>query len=505
MKWLVLPFAAVVAVVSHKDAPAPAAGPAAGPVAAAPASGPPSMETLHIKFEIMNFNYYDLTKETCPEKVTKKHKKHHKGKPINPKPAAKKEKEEKATGIDVDMDMPSMPDTGLEVDLPSAPADVTAQPPWMKKGGQAGPATPPKPAPPQKAHADKAIDEVQGHANNIENQIKGLGVGGGKSGLPWMKNKEKSFLQVEGQTQLGACVASQALGETTSTECTTIMDVLRDTVKETVRGIIDCLYMQSISTGGPAPGPAPMSLPPPPPVAPASISPSGPAPASFLMTKRAAAPGPATATAPAPSPMTIGPPPRPDVNIFVTFQPGRKVGNGKSIIVEVAFLDTPGNGVDDVAAGKPFVEWAEKSGLLNHELGAALKTVTGIKPKLKKFAMTTEIVEQWDINKCEAHIKDLVDDFTLHYTRAQVPMALYNECTNFMTKMSFSHDYVLDPRDTARCRRVTRKLEHKWDYGKNTEEKDFEGMCVHACEGKYGRNAPQCNIKHGDGLLNQPL
>ena len=29
-------------------------------------------------------------------------------------------------------------------------------------------------------------------------------------------------------------------------------------------------------------------------------------------------------------------------------------------------------------------------------------------------------------------------------------MALYNECTNFLTKMSFSHDYVLDPQDTVR-------------------------------------------------------
>jgi len=193
------------------------------------------------------------------------------------------------------------------------------------------------------------------------------------------------------------------------------------------------------------------------------------------------------------------------VRVFVTFAPGRKVGTGRSTIVQIIFHDTPGNGIDDVAAVKPFLAWTREAGIFSHQLEHALGVVTSIKPRIKKVNIATEVIEQWNINKCESHIKDIVDDFTLHYTRAQVPMALYNECTNFMTRMSFSHDYVLDPMDTRRCKRATRKFEKKWNYGKNAEEKDFEGMCFQACEAKYGRNAPTCNIHAGDGLINQPL
>jgi len=296
------------------------------------------------------------------------------------------------------------------------------------------------------------------------------------------------------------CYAPQDLGETTSTECTSIQDVLRDAIKETVRGMISCLFEQSIS-GSPAPGPAPMALPAPVAVAPESLLPAAGPAASFLMSKPTKAAQPAPAPAPSPGPSA---PQEPDVNIFVTFTQGRKVGAGMSTIVNIVFLDTPANGIDDVAVAKPFLEWAS-AGLLNHQMDHALQEVTNIKPKIHKVKMTTEMIEQWNVEKCEKHIKGLVDTFSLHYTRAQVPMALYNECTTFMTKMSFSHDYVLDHMDTVRCKRATRKFEKKWNYGKNTEPKDFEGMCLAACEAKYGKNAPTCNVHEGDGLHGQPL
>jgi len=58
---------------------------APAPAAAAPA---PALEALHINFEIKNFNYYDLTKETCPKKV-KFFKKKKAGKQLNSRPASK--------------------------------------------------------------------------------------------------------------------------------------------------------------------------------------------------------------------------------------------------------------------------------------------------------------------------------------------------------------------------------------------------------------------------------
>merc|ERR1719183_2620969 len=85
----------------------------------------------------------------------------------------------------------------------------------------------------------------------------------------------------------------------------------------------------------------------------------------------AGAPGPSPGGAPAPSVPTM-----PDVQVFITFSPGRKIGKGRSTMVEVAFLDTPSNAVDDVAAAKPFLDWMTKTGLFTHEVGQGLKEVT---------------------------------------------------------------------------------------------------------------------------------
>merc|ERR1719253_696785 len=90
-------------------------------------------------------------------------------------------------------------------------------------------------------------------------------------------------------------------------------------------------------------------------------------------------------------------------------------------------------------------------------------------PIVGGFKLKQKVIEQWDVRKCEKHIKDLVDVFAVHYTREQVPMALYNECTNFMTKLSFSHDYILDPLDTKRCRQATVKFATHWNFEKNTQ------------------------------------
>jgi len=494
---------------------------------------PPTLETMRIKFEVENFNYYDLTKQTCPEKV-QKHKHHKKEKLINAPPAPKAEESDAAKGIEVPklpwMDgkqqdkppPPSVPGPD-DVDVPKVDMPPPPQPPkvqiggklpWMEKKNKTAP-SPPKPAPPQKVDMAPAIADVHSNSDYISSQIrKGLGGFGSKDDSvkpPWMQKKAKaekaeSFLQLD-MDRIGACTAAH-VGEAKSLECTTIMDVLRDTIKDTVRGIINCLYQESLNPVGPSPGPAPA------PAKPAPVGgllPSAPAPAgaAFLFAKPAeekkaakVESAPAPAAGPAPGPAA---PPAPDVEIFVTFSPGKKVGAGRSTIVEITFTDTPKNGMDDVKAAKPFLQNSLGNGIFDKQMERSLRKVTHIKPVVRKEKMDTKDVEQWNTKKCEKHIKAIVDEFTHHYTRQQVPMALYNECTNFMTRMSFSHDYVLDPLDTKRCRRATRKFEKTWNYGKNTKENDFEEMCHNACEAKYGRNAPLCNVDQGDSLLDQPL
>jgi hypothetical protein len=192
--------------------------------------------------------------------------------------------------------------------------------------------------------------------------------------------------------------------------------------------------------------------------------------------------------------------------IFVTFQPGRDIGAGrKSIKVIVTFTDTPRNGIDDLAEAQATIQQSVADGTFKKELAKATYAVTGFKPKISKPLLDQVKIEQWDVQKCESHVKAIVGAFSKHYTREQVPMALYNECTNFMTRISFSHDHVLDRMDTLACRKTTAKFAKHWQFGENAKNDDFEHMCLRACEGKFGKNAPQCNIQTGDALLGQPL
>jgi len=462
--------------------PAPAYVLAAGPPAAGPAPGPadakdaamPGLEAVHITFEIKNFNYFDLTKETCPKKVKVPKKK-------TAPPAPKADKGTKGL-LD--------PLSGLDKQLGTIKAE-DADP-----------------------NVTAAVDDVSAHTDAMAKQVEGgledvADVFSGKSstpsgdikmdkppGLPWMDKKK-----VASMIQLGACAPMPDLTETTTpNQCSTVMDVLRKAIKETVLGIIKCLYQQSLLSPMMAPGPAPM-----PAGLPMGLLPAAPAGVSGLVPlppQQFLAPGPAPGPAPSPAGVV---PAMPDVKVFVTFSPGREMEGGRSTLVEIAFLDTPNNGVDDIMLGMPLIEQSIATGIFHKQVKEALHAVTGVKPKLHKIELKTKMIEAFHVNKCEEHIKGIVHQFSLHYTRNQVPMALYNECTNFLTRMSFSHDYVLDPLDTVRCRKATAKFANHWDFGQNAEDSDFADMCLQACEAKYGRGAPTCNLHAGDGLLGQPL
>jgi len=167
--------------------------------------------------------------------------------------------------------------------------------------------------------------------------------------------------------------------------------------------------------------------------------------------------------------------------------------------------DTPSNGLDDVALSKAIIERALKLGFLKKELKAGLAIVSGIWPKLGKVKVETVAVESWDVPTCEGHVKNIVQQFSHHYTREQVPMAMFNECTNFMTRISFSNDHVLDPVDTLVCRKTTATFAKHWNYGEKAKDEDFQLMCVTACEAKFGKKAPRCHVVTGDKLAGKPM
>merc|ERR1719453_2928523 len=102
-------------------------------------------------------------------------------------------------------------------------------------------------------------------------------------------------------------------------------------------------------------------------------------------------------------------------------------------------------------------------------------------------------VTAYSVDKCNAQMMKVTKEFTLAYTRRQVPVAIYNECTNFMAQLSFSHDLAATPLDTHKCREMTIKYVKEWGY--STEPVDFKAWCQETCEFKYGKKAQQCNIE----------
>jgi len=483
MKWtsvvlLAILVAKVAGYAGHGSerlaapAPAPASAPAPN---AAPAAAATSLAALRVSFEIKNYNYYDLTKETCPETQEQEDlpdsssKKTNKVKKTSGMPSWNKAMKDFSAGVD---------NMGKDISGDAEKMKVGGKPqppPWMDKEGvrhvQSG-----EKEVIRSHHPDSKVEGVDNMANEMKDHSEKLRVGEKPPPPPWMEDKEPLNLLEE-----SVCVIehkSLAAIHSKSNSCTTVMEVFRSAIKEVVHDVIKCTSKSTGSVRASAPAAATSS-----------------SPAAFLQS--AAAPVAASAQLP--------PNAWPNVATFVTFFPGGKVGHGKSIMVEMTFTDTPANGVDDVALTKEIIATALKNGMLRKEMKTALEIVTGIKPRLGKVTMQAKAVEAWDVKKCEGHVKHIVDRFAQHYTRAQVPMAIYNECTTFMTRMSFSHDYVLDRTDTLFCKRTTAKFANKWNFKDDVDPVDFEEMCVHACESKFGQNAPQCNVAAGDKLAGKPL
>jgi hypothetical protein len=468
-------------------------------------------------FEIKNYNYYDLTKETCPQ--TKEEE-------AIPKPSTPKVKAKVGH-----FGHPGLHKTIEEIanhadDLASsiANSEELPPPPWMGKGAarqKPPPATEtiadedearPKPPPATETIADE--DEAETIANEVDADA------GAESNDNTSEDEEaaedeeaRSRMEKKGEHEKGpslwespivghpgasllsvdkgVCVvphSSLAAIHAKSDTCKTVMDVLRSAMTDVVREVIKCVAATPHSS---APAPSPQA---------------------FLQSVQPAAPA---AGAPAGAPAA----PAAGAAVHVAFSPGTEVGSGRSVMVEITFTDTPGNGLDDLAMTKGLIERALKNGLLRKELKTSLALVAGIWPKLGKIKVKEASVEGWDVKKCEGHMRKIVQLLSHGYTREQVPMVMFNECTNFMTRISFSNDHVLDPMDTLMCRKTTATFAKHWNFGQKAAalapapaaapgavpSKDFEFMCMRSCEAKFGKNAPQCHVTAGDELLNKPL
>lgn len=305
-------------------APAPASAPAPN---AAPGPAATTLAALRVSFEIKNYNYYDLTKETCPETQAQEDlpdskKKANKGKKTSGMPDWNNAMKDFSAGVD---------NMGKDISGHVEEMKVGGKPPpppWMeKKDGRHVQSVEKEVI--RSHHPDSQVESADNMGNDMSDHAENMRVGEKPAAPPWMDKKNLNLLEA------GVCVIehkSLAALHSKSDACTTVMEVFRSAIKEVVRDVIKCTF-QTTSLGlGSAPAPASASSP----------AVMAKLPQAFLQSTRQ---GSAASSVAASS--QIPPKAWPNVAIFVTFSPGAKVGNGKSVIVEVTFTDTPANGVDD--------------------------------------------------------------------------------------------------------------------------------------------------------------
>jgi len=235
-------------------------------------------------------------------------------------------------------------------------------------------------------------------------------------------------------------------------------------------------------------------------------------------------------------------------DVFVQFYPGeeRPVVEdgevGRSTIVKVWLSGAPNTGVFELA---PWIEAVlkrhEQDGLLEMLLEKRLFDATEIAPKISGITdIRLDSKQQWSLDTCEFHMHKIMREFSMAYTRRMVPTAIYNECTNFVSEVSFSHDRIFDSHDRIKCRHATVKLSKEWNFGNgpptttasplqddapapapgpnpapaaspaaspggpapgpSKPDIDLRGFCADVCEIKYGNDAPTCHVTEGKKL-----
>jgi len=430
-----------------------------------------SHDSLEFSFEITNYNYYDLTKSTCPTDLaaTIESTQDHEG---------EFHEHDKEVGNAMDEIFKK---TGTFEDI-----------------------------------LNSGMKAVDGAASNLEHGAKDVAAGVKKvgkkvgDGAKEMEHEVEEIAKPSQLLQRRSCASKRRRqsavlppsdDDDEEDKCDTVEEVFREAVEDVVAETIDCFFHhpEHLSHDEPmiaqfAPTPA--------------MAPIGMQPIGFLQ------------GAPAPAPTIAAISSSEELEIFVAFEPGHTTRTGKTIIVDVLVTDPVGfdiceskfldehqvqHCIDELLA--PIVDLLEQamhSAAFNEDMAVALEPVIGERPKLKSFGVKKKPIVLWNVTQCEGHLKSLVSRFARTYTRERVPSALYNECTNFITKMSFSHDYVLDKHDIAVCKETTIRFARHWDYAKNADDMDFKLMCVRACKGKFGKKSPRCRHQYAGSLSLAP-
>lgn len=288
-------------------------------------------------------------------------------------------------------------------------------------------------------------------------------------------------------------------------------DVVRQTIHDTVENLLE----DGLSLQLPA-GPSP---------APAQEEEEESASASFLegasQTQHSSA-FLAQVTSPAPTPKKKNVM-ESQVDIYVQFHPGTRrplklerrlkykkeedkdpeEPAGRSTIVEVILTEKMGTTVDELPMLMAIAKHLENTGSLESHLEFALERVTGLNPDIRGLTAGAEQIKQWSIDSCASHMKKVLHQFIVAYTRRMVPMAIFNECTNYMVELSFSHDAPATKLDRKQCRDATVKFAKAWNFGKGNQTgnttavapMEFRTFCSDVCVAKHGAEAPQCHVE----------
>lgn len=168
---------------------------------------------------------------------------------------------------------------------------------------------------------------------------------------------------------------------------------------------------------------------------------------------------------------------------------------GSTTRVEVSLTPKATTTAEQMDLTKAVVQHSIDSGDLTRRIQNAVAKVSGVNSTIDNLKAEDEKVERWDVTGCETHMSDVAKKFSVAYTRRMVPMAIFNECTNFLPALSFSPDFKPTMMDVTRCRQATVNFVKHWNYGGHGSTKappNFNAFCMDVCTFRYGEGSPKC-------------
>ncbi|CAK0842924.1 unnamed protein product [Prorocentrum cordatum] len=231
-------------------------------------------------------------------------------------------------------------------------------------------------------------------------------------------------------------------------------------------------------------------------------------------------------------------------------------GKDESVFLEILVTEKANTRNEELPVAMEIIKRTQ--GDLFVALKNAMRRFVDFKPIVGGMYLNWVALQPYHVDTCEAKMSKMVHEFSKSYTRRLVPWALYNECTNWMTALSFSHDPLVNELDHSKCRAWTHNFMQKWNYGKGVKEVadpnlfdcqaglsnweqgwssekkcwccahksqgcdpaltcpqtwavnrtvhiDYKCWCQGVCESKFGVGAPVCHMTSGAKNFYQPV